>query len=342
MDEYKSLDVRPYQLMCVVCRLGAQTDAAYCHANCLDTILNAAREDPCLPLTLHCDVTSLYRYQNCGAVWDTPEGTLFNRRRDLTILQKLALVPGDTRPALELFARIIEKIETTQGICGFNSVTAGSWRGCALAASGNYECGRERGLKHICPGRTDEDKAEHKKTSCRSIYTANGLRIRPHHLMCITCFHAGRDELAPIQEDNLFEVIEVIQKNPEMPVTLVEGCCMICPPCSQFMPESGLCVGRNAMALRDEKKDLDVLQLLGLNYGDTMAARKLLQLLYERVECTTQVCGYGDGTTSGYEWTVCGGADGNDGYRSGRQAGLGVAAAAPPDPSPLPPHTSSS
>ena len=48
------------------------------------------------------------------------------------------------------------------------------------------------------------------------------------------------------------------------------------------------------MALRDEKKDLDTLQLLGLKYDDVLPAHELLNLLYERIESTTQVCGYGD------------------------------------------------
>jgi hypothetical protein len=35
-----------------------------------------------------------------------------------------------------------------------------------------------------------------------------------------------------------------------------------------------------SMALRDQKKDLDVLQKLGLKYGDTLPARRLLKRLY--------------------------------------------------------------
>ena len=51
------------------------------------------------------------------------------------------------------------------------------------------------------------------------------------------------------------------------------------------------------MALRDQKKDLDVLQKLGLKYGDTLPARQLFQLLYERIPSTRDICGYGDGQT---------------------------------------------
>ena len=324
MNEYGSIDIRPYQLMCVICRLGAQDGEPYCHAERLDEILAAVRGRRWLPLTLRCNVQPLYSFQNCGTEYDTPEGELFNCRRDLTILQKLGLVPGATRPGFELFSRIIEKVNSTRGICGFGDATSDTWRGCTLADSGNYERGRDKGIDAVIPPHPAAETAACKQDSCTDMYRAEGLKIRPHHLMCMTCFHKGQAALAPIEEDNLFEAVDIIQKHPEIPVTLVPGCCMICPPCPLFDPGTGWCIGRNAMALRDEKKDLDVLQLLGLEYGDTLPARELYARLYECVQSTTQVCGYGDGQTSSYEWTVCNGSDGSEGYVKGRRAGLGL------------------
>lgn len=323
MQEFYSLDVRPYQLMCVVCRLGSKAAEAYHHTDRLDEILAASRKDPGAPLTLRCNADSVYAFQNCGTAYDTPEGALFNKRRDLTILQKLSLVPGDTRPAYELFTRVLAKIEGCTGVCGFEGATSAAWQGCPLATSGNYERGRVQGIDAVIPPRPAAEKAEAKEASAAAMYDAPGLEIRPHHLMCITCFHKGRRELAPIAEDNLFEAIDIVQKSPDIPVTLVPGCCMICPPCSRFSADSERCIGGNAMALRDEKKDLDTLQLLGLAYGDTLPARELFGLLYARVAETTQVCGYGDGKTYSYEWTVCGGPDGAEGYRQARASGLG-------------------
>ena len=174
--------------------------------------------------------------------------------------------------------------------------TSDTWRGCAQAGSGNYEKGRALGINAIIPPRDPQEKAQSKQASAAAIYQAPTLRIRPHHLLCMSCFHGGKDKkLAPIAEDNLFEAIDVIQKQPDIPVTLIAGVCMICPPCGKYDPANKLCVGGHSMALRDQKKDLDVLQKLGLKYGDTLPARQLFQLLYERILSTREICGYGDG-----------------------------------------------
>jgi hypothetical protein len=78
------------------------------------------------------------------------------------------------------------------------------------------------------------------------------------------------------------------------------------------------------MGLRDQKKDLDVLQLLGLQYGDTLPARKLYERLFAAVEDTTQVCGYGDGVARSPEWSVCRGSEGSEQYHRARAARLGL------------------
>ena len=118
---------------------------------------------------------SLYGFQNCGTTYDTPEKELFNKRRDLTILQKLGLVPGDTRPAFELFSRVIEKIDSTRGICGFGEATSDTWRGCGLADSGNYERGRADGIDALIAPRSAEEKAASKRDSCSEMYNADRL-----------------------------------------------------------------------------------------------------------------------------------------------------------------------
>ena len=303
-----ALEIRPYQLMCIVCRSGdADRDER------LDGILQAAREDPNRPLTLRCNVDSAYRYQNPGREEDSPEGALFNEKRDLDLLQRLGLVPGDTRPAVELFERLFREVPESRGICGYDDVTAEQWRGCGRAKSGAYERGIAAGLGQIVPGR-DVD----------AMYRASELAIRPHHLMCMACFHGGREELEPIAEDNLFEAIDIIQKNPDIPVTLVRGCCEICPPCSRFDAESGLCVGGVGMNLRDQKKDLDVLQLLGLAYGDRLPARRLYEMLCERIPSTRMVCGYGDGVARSAEWSVCRDPKGSEAYSRARECVMGI------------------
>jgi len=318
------LDVRPYQLMCIVCRIGEGQSEKLGDAR-LTEILTAVREDPKIPIRLRLNAESVYRYQNPGTEGDTPEGELFNAKRDLDVIQKLGLVPGDARPAVDMFERLLADIPTAKGICGYETVTGETWRGCQRAGSGNYEQGHARGIKAIISPRDEEEKAGFKKSSVAAIYQAKTLQIRPHHLMCMSCFYGGRmEKLAPIKEDNLFEAIDAIHKNPDIPVTLIRGTCMICPPCSRYDSKTKMCLGGKSMALRDQKKDLDVLQKLGLKYSDTLPARKLYELLYERIPSTRDICGYGDGEERAHEWRICGDPEGNETYRKAREAKLGI------------------
>ena len=78
------------------------------------------------------------------------------------------------------------------------------------------------------------------------------------------------------------------------------------------------------MALRDQKKDLDVLQLLDLTYGDVLPARELLGRLYANVHSTRQVCGYKDGILRAPEWRICSEPEGALRYDKGRAARIGV------------------
>ena len=164
-----------------------------------------------------------------------------------------------------------------------------------------------------------------KKESAKAIYEAERLFIRPHHFMCMTCFYgANMDNMAPIEEDNLYEAIIAIQKNPDIPVTPIQGPCMICPPCPYYDPKTNWCYLHVGIGMRDEKKDLDVLQALGLKYGDTMPAREFLALLYERFPSTKMICGYRDGIERSPSWRICDYPEGSERYRKGREAGLGV------------------
>ena len=115
-----TLSVRPYQLMCVVCRIGAGCTGDLGDPR-LTAILDAVRQDPKLPLSLRCNVDTVYRYQNPGHAEDTAEGELFNAKRDLDIVQKLGLVPGDSRPAIDMFERILAQIPQSRGICGYGT-----------------------------------------------------------------------------------------------------------------------------------------------------------------------------------------------------------------------------
>lgn len=316
------LVVRPYQLMCIVCRIG-ENGGEFSDER-LRLILDAVRQDRKRPVSPRCNVDTVFRYQNPGHADDTPEGELFNAKRDLDILQKLGMAPGDARPAIDVFDRLLAKVPMARGICGYDTVTGDAWRGCPRASSGFYEKGRALGIQAIFTPRAAEEKAKAKAASVAAIYQAQALRIRPHHLICMSCFFGRSETLAPLAEDNLFEAVDAIQKKPDIPVTLVAGCCMICPPCSLYDPASNLCVGGHSMALRDQKKDLDVLQKLGLKYGDTMPARRLLELLYARIPSSRDVCAYGDGEARAPEWSICSGAQHDEAYQRARAKLLGI------------------
>ncbi len=323
MKAFKPIQVRPYQLMCIVCRLGS-SGGRVPRDPALARILRAVRRDPGAPLMLRCNADAVYGYQNPGRRADTPEGALFNEKRDLDIIQRMGLVPGDVRPARELFRRLLEKVESGRGVCGYGPGGPKAWRGCGRSRSGGYERGRAHGLAAVVPDRPAADKRRHKRLSARAVLEAGVLRLRPHHLMCMACFHAGRKDLAPIEEDNLFEAIDVVQRNPDIPILLVRGCCMICPPCSSYDPATNLCVSAQGMSLRDQKKDLDLLQRLGLEYGAQLPARELFRRLFAAIRSTREICGYTDGQARAWEWSVCGGPDGSPGYARARTAGMGI------------------
>jgi hypothetical protein len=92
-------------------------------------------QDPNLPLTLRCNVDTVYQYQNPGHAEDTAEGEPFNAKRDLDILQKLGLVPGETLPARKLYDLLFERTSFTRDICGFGDgeARAPEWSICGGA-----------------------------------------------------------------------------------------------------------------------------------------------------------------------------------------------------------------
>jgi len=340
-SDYRTLDLRPYQLVHIVAVLGANPG---CDAGELDfgsARLNAAvREMRALayvPVRLRANVTSIYAFQNPGHDEDTEGGATLNTARDLDILQRLGLVPGVTMPAIDLFDLLLTAMPTVDDIVGYGEAVPARWaEGPAATADGvaamggsdaaeAYRQGVARGLGALFLLRKSEEMARVKQDSAKAMLEAKSLRIRPHHLMCMTCFYGGREgELAPIEEDNLCEAIVAMQRNPEIPVTLVQGPCMICPPCPYYDQAANLCYLHVGIGLRDEKKDTDVLRLLGLDYGDTLPAKDLLALLYERVPSTKLVCGYKDGIERGPSWRICDNPEGSERYRKGRAQGIGV------------------
>ena len=325
-ERAETLRSRPYQLMHIVARIGdglgtgGSDDLGDTR---LSEILGAVRRAPNTPLTLVCNTASPYDYQNPGPDEDTDEGRLFNLRRDLKILQMLGLVPGDSRPALELFTRLFENVPTARDILWFEIETSSAWKG-EPRESCRYDEGHRLGLQAVIPGRPAEAMKTAKQVSVDALRQAAMLIIRPHHLMCMACYYRGPDDLSPIEEDNIFEIIALLQADPQISIKLVEGPCMVCPPCPMYDPQLNKCVGEVGIGLRDELKDLHVLQRLGLAYGDVRSAGELYQKLFDRIEATPEVCGFGETGYKAREWRPCGGDTGKASYVASRLSGMGI------------------
>jgi hypothetical protein len=251
-----------------------------------------ADPDTCLTLTAAFDCR--------GGPFQFPrEDNAYQRRMDLHVLQRLMLSPGDARSARELFRRAGKEIAALDGICVFETPTERwpSWPEAAVAAY-------LQGLQTPLPDpQSAEEKAASKQASVAEIEASDSLYIRPHHLMCITCFYGGGAE-GPIAADNLWEPIVRMKANPDIPITLVEGDCMVCPPCGGHDPRSGTCI--RLCGLKDRRKDLDTLRLLDLLPGDRMPARELLARYIERIPHVRAVCDYGEERVP--EWLACGGS----------------------------------
>lgn len=317
-QDYPVIDLRPYQLVEIVAKGPNQINPRLAEA------VAAMRRQAYVPIRLRANVSSIYAFQNPGPEDDTPGGADFNTKRDLDLLQRLGLTPGVVMPAIDLIDQLITRVPTLEAIAGYGPATARDWP-VDEATAAAYARAAAQGLGSVFRLRAPEEMARVKRESAMATIEAPVLRLRPHHVMCMTCFYGGRmDDFGPIDEDNLYEAVVAIQRNPEVPITLVQGPCMICPPCHFYDPEANLCYLHVGIGLRDERKDLEVLQRLGLKYGDTMPARQFLKLLYERIPTTVPVCSHGDGIERAPSWRVCDGPEGSPRYVRGRAAGLGV------------------
>jgi hypothetical protein len=137
VQAFQSLDARPYELMHVVSEIGAGKRGDLGNGRLTF-----------IPRSVRCNVSTVYAYQNPGHDLDTPEGKLYNLRRNLRILQRLGLVPGDTRPAIELFRRLLENVGSAQDILWFDEITSDAWVGEPRERC-YYQEGRALGLGAI-------------------------------------------------------------------------------------------------------------------------------------------------------------------------------------------------
>lgn len=319
-EQARPLIVRPYQLLCLVCSLGegGPQDGK------LQVLLEAVRANPDRPITVTCNAGDVYAYQDPGTAEDTPEGADYNRKRDLDILQRMSWPPGITLPARTAFLCLLKQITTVSGLCGYDAVTSEAWQGCPKARSGNYERGHQKGLTALIPPRSEEEMAREKERSLQALYSAQEVTIRPHILLCAVCQYGGGVR-PPYQEDNLPELLDLIlHRNPDVLIRMARGAdWMMCAPCPQRVPELNACVNvLGSGGLSNEKRDLDTLQRLGLQFGSTLRARELFRLIFERVPTTQDICRREGNCCPSVWWDGCGESnvkEGNANYEKGRK-----------------------
>jgi len=314
--------VRPYRLTCLVCSLGENPSGPGDER--VRPLMERIRKHPDGPITLHANAGDTFAYQNPGSTDDTPGGPDFNQWRDLTILQRLDMAPGDTLPARLLVHRLLKSIPSVRAICGSEGVAPEPWKGCPKAKCGFYEKGLPLVDKALFPPRSEAEMSQDKQASIQAIREAGSVRVRPHIVVCSICQY-GSGVRPPFKEDNLPEMLQmVLTDRPDLRLTLVPGAdWMICAPCPHRTPDTGLCItGRvKAGGLYNELKDLAVLRHLGLSYGTTIKARDLYRMILEKMPTVVGVCALDpEGKSPNSVWRdACGVSPPLKNYQKGRE-----------------------
>ena len=311
------VDIAARQLLGTVCVAGGAECPLFREREDALEVLQRVKRDPSASIRL---TSSADRVPHYSMLEDADYARLnrkgvLNRKRDLDVLQRLGLSPGDTRRARYLYELLFQRIDTPVGVCAHDTP---GWEGCPLARSGAYECVQGKRWKEIVYDRPEQAMSEARRLSVDRIRTGGVLSVRPHHLMCMSCWVGGTGGKGERGNDTLDAIWRRICDDPDVEISLVEGNCEACHCCDGFHTESTRCVHACGM-LRDYKKDLDVFQKIDLMPGDTMNARELLKLIYRKITSTTEVCGYGTGEATSHEWSVCSGPQGNTGYVEARE-----------------------
>lgn len=342
--ELDCIPLRPYRLACLFCMLGEErcddeTRAPFESLNAqpfwagkhaaLRELLAAILSAPDTPVALPCNAGGVFAWQDPGTDEDSPEGAVYNVKRDLDVIERLDLSPGSVLPARILLYRMQKHLPTVHGVCGYDIVTADGWRGCPKAGAGFYERGREMRVDEIIPVRSDEVRAAEKVESLKVITSGGPVPVRPHMLLCGVCQY-GNGIRPPFHADNLPELMRHILAHPDTPIRVARGAdWAMCAPCRGRVPGTNVCVTVGGHGgLSDSLRDLNVLQLLGTQYGDVLPASELYRRIFETMPTTVAACTRTH-TRPSVWWDSCADkADGYGPYVKGREAlmaeGLGA------------------
>lgn len=326
------LELQAHHLLCAVCA-AAGAKKPPCGSYVTDTIRRVIRRDPFAQLKLVADIDlarshyldiDLERKSRLADDFISRRANYVSRAKDLEVMCRLDIRPNTTHPAIDVVRLLFQKIESLEGICYHEAEASDDWPTCEYARLDYYKQVREKGGPQcysmdacwnlgeellgcgpysLLSIRTKEEVRTAKAESCRKIEQADRLFIRPHHLMCMMCHYGLGDIASPLNVDNLHEILVKMQTNPDIPITLNEGCCMVCDPCPAYDPAKHICAW---IYTRDQLKDLRVLHKLGLKPGDTLPARQLMNLLADRIKTAAEICGRKSGFVGeSYVWAPC-------------------------------------
>lgn len=325
--EAKVLEIPGHHLICAVCRRGGCKNPPP-GKRAIDRLLKAMWAYPYVGLKITADVDIISNhfldvYEQRGKKplsknFKTRNDNYIWRRKDLEVCLALEIMPGTVISAYHAYSILFEKQPTLENICRSNSKRSKAWPQCPHATKGYYEkiangpkydlkqqteLGEEMetsGLWAMIRPRSKQDMSQAKQISARNIINkAEHLYIRPQHLLCIFCTAQIKE---PLLQDNLIELRKRMEENPDITVTVTEGCCMVCDPCNIYHPDEHLCYGTH---IKNSLRDLMILEQLGLAPGATLPAAKLYKRIYERISNLKEICGWRNGPDKPFFWRAC-------------------------------------
>lgn len=323
----KPVNVWAHHLLCAVCvRGGCKSPPGGMET--IQKLLTAMWEYPYVSLNITAD-NDIIRFhfldiyegrnkKNLPPGFKKRSDDYVNRKKDLEVCRVLGIVPNTAMPVFWAYTILFQRQPTLDGICRSDSVSSKEWPQCPHARKGYYEkIARERiyGLKEqtelgegldgkgiwaMIRPRTKEDMKEAKETSSKCILKkVNRIYMRPIHVLCLLC-RPAKDKV--LVEDNLIEIMRRMQENPDISVTLSEGCCMVCDPCNEYHQGEHICYHTH---IKNPLRDLMVLERLGLKPGATLPARELYKRVYDRIKTLKEICGWRDGSNYTPVWAPC-------------------------------------
>lgn len=329
------LTIRPHHLLCAVCHAAGCRNVPAGDAT-VEAIIGAIKSRPTIPLELVVDeeITLLLpRDMFEGSLRDDQDvarrrDDFVDRFKDTETCRRMGVRFNTVHPAFEIVKWLTANVESLEGICFWNDPASQEWPECPHARLDSMSKMREPrqgrgedldgvGENIFLPVRTKAEMARVKEESAAATYRSDRLYVRPHHLFCIMCVYGDGTRTEPLEDDNLYELFVMMRDNPEIPVTLIEGCCDVCPPCPAYYAPENICLHSYT---RDFYKDLATFRKLGLSPGDTIPARQLWALLYDRFPTSAEVCGPYRNCEFTHVWKGC--APSSPGYEAARERRL--------------------